>query len=248
MRIVFSLDTWPALQEFSGDDQNDLGAAASLAELAGVDSLRLSINEEGTPVRETDVEILRRAARRMELRMPVSLNLLKVPLGARPDRVVLVGEQHGATGAAPPVDARVSGAALGSVLRSLAEAGIAASVRVAPELDAIRAAHAQGVDDVELFTGYLVDLPDGERRGALVTLGDSARLASKLRLGIAVAGGLDDRNVGEVLEAAPAIERVVFGRGLARRSLLVGLDRAIRDFEARIGSGNRTRDRGDWIR
>jgi len=234
MRIVLSLDSWPALREFAGDDRSDLGAAASLAELAGVDTLRLSINEDLAPVRETDVDTLRRAARSFELRMPISQNLLKVPLEARPDRVVLVGERHEASGPAPPVDARVSGAALGSVLRSLEEAGIATSVRVAPELDAIRAVHAQGVSNVELFTGYLVDLPDAERRAALVTLGDTTRLASKLRLGIAVAGGLDDRNIREVLEAAPSAERVVFGRGLARRALLIGLDQAIRDFTARM--------------
>lgn len=166
--------------------------------------------------------------------MPVSQNLLKIPLEARPDRVVLAGHRYEAMGLAPPVDARVSGAALGTVLRSLEDAGIAASVRVAPELDAIRAVHAQGVSDVERFTGYLVDLPDPERRAALVTLGDTTRLASKLRLKIAVAGGLDDRNVGDVLEAAPSAERVVLGRGLARRALLVGLDRAIRDFDARM--------------
>jgi pyridoxine 5'-phosphate synthase PdxJ len=234
MRLVLSLDSWPALREFAGDDRSDLGAAASLAELAGVDTLRLSINEDLAPVRETDVDTLRRAARSFELRMPISQNLLKVPLEARPDRVVLVGERHEASGPAPPVDARVSGAALGSVLRSLEEAGITTSVRVAPELDAIRAVHAQGVANVELFTGYLVDLPDAERRAALVTLGDTARLASKLRLGIAVAGGLDDRNIREVLEAAPSAERVVFGRGLARRALLIGLDQAIRDFSARM--------------
>lgn len=234
MRIVLSLDSWPSLREFAGDDRSDLGAAAHLAELAGVESLRLSINEELHPVRETDVDTLRRAARSMELRMPVSANLLKIPLEARPDRVVLVGERHEAVGPAPPVDARVSGAPLASVLRSLAEAGIAASVRVAPDLDAIRAVHAQGVADVELFTGHLVDLPQAERRAALQALGDTARLAAKLRMGIALAGGLDDRNVREVIDAAPSAERVVFGRGLARRALLVGLDRAVRDFHDRL--------------
>jgi pyridoxine 5'-phosphate synthase PdxJ len=234
MRIVLSLDTWPALRDFAGGDRSELGAAAALAELAGVDSLRLSINADLSPVREVDVDALRRAARSFELRMPVSQALLKIPLDARPDRVVLVGERHEATGPAPPVDGRVAGPELGIVLRSLAEAGIATSVRIAPEVDAIRAVHAQGVSDVELFTGYLVDLPDAERRGALTTLGDTTRLASKLRLGIAIAGGLDERNIGEILAMAPAAERVVFGRGLARRALLVGLDRAVRDFRDRM--------------
>ncbi|HPG26536.1 MAG: pyridoxine 5'-phosphate synthase [Spirochaetaceae bacterium] len=236
MRITLSLDSWPALRDFAGSERSELAAAASLAELAGVDALRLSINEDLAPVRETDVETLRRSARVFELRMPVSQSLLKVPLSARPDRVVLVGERHDGTGAAPPVDARVAGSTLGGVLRSLEEAGLPVGVRVAPDLDAVRAVHALGVRDVELFTGYLVDLPEAERRSALVSLGDTARLASKLRLGLAVAGGLDDRNVREVLAAAPAAERVVFGRSLARRALLVGLDRAVRDFADRMRS------------
>lgn len=234
MQIVLSLDSWAALRDFANHNRSELGAAAALSELAGVDGLRLSINDDLTPVREADVDELRRAARAFELRMPVSQNLLKVPLQARPDRVVLVGEHRESIGFASPVDARVAGPGLGVVLRSLEEAGIAVSVRIMPEVDAIRAVHALGVGDVELFTGHLIDLPDAERRAALVLLGDTARLASKLRLGIAVCGGLDERNVGEVLAAAPSVERVVFGRGLARRALLVGLDRAIRDFRERM--------------
>jgi pyridoxine 5-phosphate synthase len=229
MRIVVSLDSWPALRDFAGDDQSELGKAASLAELAGVDSLRLGIQEELSPVRESDVVQLRAAARSLELRMPISQTLVKLALATRPDRVVLVGDRHSATGPVPPVDARVAGAALASVLRSLSEARIRTTVRVNPELDAVRAAHVQGGADVELFTGWLVDLPETERKTALVGLGDAARLASKLRMGMALAGGLDDRNLREVIDAAPSAERIVLGRGLARRALLVGLDRAVRD-------------------
>jgi pyridoxine 5-phosphate synthase len=235
MRVVLSLDSWPALREFAGDGRSELMAAVGLAELAGVDALRLSINEDLQPVRESDVDALRRAARHIELRMPISQTLLKVPLETRPDRVVLVGDLHEAVGHAPPVDARIAASGLGSVMRSLDEAGIKTTVRVAPDLDAVRAVHAEGVTDIELFTGHLVDLPENERRGALVALGDAARLASKLRLGIAVAGGLDDRNAREVLDAAAGTSRIVFGRGLARRALLVGLDRAVRDFRERLG-------------
>lgn len=234
MRIVVSLDSWPALRDFAGDDRSELGHAASLAELAGVDGLRLGIQEELAPVRESDVLALRAAARSLELRMPISPVLAKLALSARPDRVVLVGDRHAATGPVPPVDARVSGPALAALLRTFADARIRTSVRVAPDLDAVRAAHVQGVADVELFTGWLVDLPETERRTALVALGDAARLASKLRMGIALAGGLDDRNLAEVIEAAPAAERVVLGRGLARRALLVGLDRAVRDHRDRM--------------
>lgn len=232
MRMVLSLDSWPALRELAEGGERELMAAASLAELAGVDSLRLSINEELLPVRENDVAALRRAAEKVELRMPISQSLLKVPLEARPDRVVLAGVKHENFGHAPPVDARIA-EGLTTVLRSLDDAGIPTSVRVAPDLDAVRAVHAEGVKDVELFTGYIVDLPDAERGAALLALGDAARLASKLRMSVALSGGLDDRNAREVVAAVPSADRVVVGRGLARRALLVGLDRAVRDFQSR---------------
>lgn len=234
MKIVVSLDSWPALRELAGDDRSDLGLAASVAELAGVDAVRLGIQEELSPVRESDVVALRAAARAFELRMPVSPTLAKLALSARPDRVVLVGDRHAGAGPMPPVDPRVAGPSLTAILRTLAEARIRTTVRVAPELDAVRAAHAQGVADLELFTGWLVDLPDAEKRAALVGLGDAARLASKLRMGIALAGGLDDRNLREVIDAAPSAERIVLGRALARRALLVGLDRAVRDHRDRM--------------
>ncbi|MBK7947508.1 MAG: pyridoxine 5'-phosphate synthase [Deltaproteobacteria bacterium] len=234
MKIVVSLDSWPALRELAGDDRSDLGLAASVAELAGVDAVRLGIQEELSPVRESDVVALRAAARSFELRMPVSPTLAKLALAARPDRVVLVGDRHAGAGPMPPVDPRVAGPSLTAILRTLAEARIRTTVRVAPELDAVRAAHAQGVADLELFTGWLVDLPDAEKRTALVGLGDAARLASKLRMGIALAGGLDDRNLREVIDAAPSAERIVLGRALARRALLVGLDRAVRDHRDRM--------------
>jgi len=234
MRIVASLARSPPLRDFAGDDESELVKAASLAELAGVDALRLGVQEELAPVRESDVVALRGAARALELRMPIAPGLAKLALSTRPDRVVLVGDRHAAVGPVPPVDVRVAGPALAAQLRNLAEARLAVSVRVAPELDAVRAAHAAGVADVELFTGFLVDLPEQERRAALVGLGDAARLASKLRMGIALAGGLDDRNLRDVIEAAPAAERVVLGRSLARRALLVGLDRAVRDHRDRM--------------
>ena len=46
--------------------------------------------------------------------------------------------------------------------------------------------------------------------------------------------GMEAADDAEVIEAAPAAERVVLGRGLARRALLVGLDRAVRDHRDRM--------------
>jgi pyridoxine 5-phosphate synthase len=87
---------------------------------------------------------------------------------------------------------------------------------------------------VELYTGALVDLPRAERHNALKQLGDAARLASKLQLGLGLAGGLGYRTLVEVVQAAPAAERIAIGRAALTRAMLVGLDRALRDLRALV--------------
>ena len=80
-----------------------------------------------------------------------------------------------------------------------------------------------------------MDLPPRDRARELETLGDAARLASKLRLHVAVGGGLGYRSVRELIEYAPVVAAVAVGRAAVARAVLVGLDRALRDLRARVG-------------
>ena len=228
-RLSLCLDSLPALREIAGT-QFDLSAATSLAELAGVESLRLGIDEDLRPVAEADVQGLRRTAQLFELRMPASTVLLKVALETRPDVVVLAGDTFEGTLASRPVDLRSQSSGLTAVVRTLEEAGIDVAMLVTPALDSVKAAHGLGVQTIELFTGATVDLPGVERRGRLEGLADAARLAAKLRMSVGIGGGLDYRSVSEVLSVAPAVARVSVGRALLARALLVGMDRAARDF------------------
>ncbi len=87
-KLTLALDALPSLREATHSDI-DVAAAATLAELAGVDAIRLGVTDDLKPVTEQDVLETRRAARVLELRMPPSPALLKVALEARPNRVML---------------------------------------------------------------------------------------------------------------------------------------------------------------
>jgi pyridoxine 5-phosphate synthase len=232
--LTLELDALPSLREAIAARDVDLPAAAALAELAGVDAVRLGVNPDLKPVREEDLRDTRRAARRLELRMPPLESLVRVALDVRPDAVLLASDRREGLTAASPLDFRSGAGGLAGVLRAFADAGIGVSVLVAPSLDAVKSAHASGVSQVELYTGALVDLPAAERRNALKQLGDAARLASKLQLGLGLAGGLGYRSLPEVIQAAPAVERIAVGRAALTRSMLVGLDRALRDLRALV--------------
>ena len=227
-----ALDAVPTLRDAAAAPDCDLETAASLAQLAGVDALRLGISEELRPVTEDDVRAVRRKARRFELRMPATQGTLKVALEIRPDLVVLAGPGWDSPCAPAPIDLRGRDAALVPIVRALEEAHIATAVLVVPELETVKATHGLGVGGVEFYTGATVDLPTAERREGFEKLGDAARLAAKLRLSIAAGGGLGYATLSEVLAVAPSCERVAAGRALIARALLVGLDRAIRDFRA----------------
>jgi len=231
-RLSLCLDSLPALREAAGAAPVDLGAAATIAELAGVDALRLGVGDDLRPVSEADVHALRRSARVLELRMAPTQSMLKVALETRPDTVLLASEGWEGNLVARPLDPAGADASLGAVIRTLEEAGLAVGLLVAPELESVKAAHGLGVQGVELYTGSTVDLPARERRPTLDALGDAVRLASKLRLQIGLGGGLDFRSTGELLRAAPAADTISVGRSLIARALLVGLDRAARDFLA----------------
>jgi pyridoxine 5-phosphate synthase len=230
--LTLELDALPSLRDAMAASDVDLPAASTLAELAGVDAVRLGVNPDLKPVREEDLRDTRRAARRLELRMSPIEPLVRVALDVRPNLVLLASDHREGRVAASPLDFRTSAAGLSGFQRALADAGIGVAALVAPTLDAVKMAHAHGLLHVELYTGALVDLPANERRKALDALGDAARLAAKLGLGLGLAGGLGYRSLPEVIQAAPAADRVAVGRAALTRAVLVGLDRALRDLRA----------------
>jgi pyridoxine 5-phosphate synthase len=230
--LVAGLDALCALREASGRLGPDLAAAATLASLAGADAVRLGAGEEGRPASEADLRDAGRAAP-LELRIAPTPSLVKVALEARPARVVLAAEGRD-RGFAAPLDLRLAGPTLAGAVRTLRDAGLRVGALLAPDLEAVKAAHAADVETAVLWTGATIDLPEPARRSAFERLGDAARLAAKLRLEVGLAGALGLRDLAPALAAAPVTERVCVGRALVARAALVGVERAVRDFRERL--------------
>ncbi len=233
--LTLALDALPGLRDATLSNDIDLAAAATLAELAGVDAIRLGVNEDLKPVREEDVCEVRRAARRFELRMPPAQSSIRVALAARPDSVLLAGEGRDGRSVSRPLDLGGRGVSVAPIVRSLGEAGIPVSVLVAPNIESVKRAHGEGIIGVEFLTAAIVDLPAPERSRELERLGDAARMAAKLRLVVGLGGGLGYGTLREVIQAAPVAERIAVGRAALTRAVLVGLDRALRDLRELVG-------------
>ncbi len=101
--LTLELDALPSLRDAMAATDVDLPAASALAELAGVDAVRLGVNPDLKPVREEDLRDTRRAARHLELRMPPLESLVRVALDVRPDAVLLASDSREGRAAASPV-------------------------------------------------------------------------------------------------------------------------------------------------
>lgn len=225
--LVVDLDAAAALREAAGGREPRLPGVGLAAELAGADAVRVSASEALRPVREADLHDLRRVVRQLELRLAPTPSLLKLALEVRPERVVLAGEPNAGRIDAAPLDAGALRAVLPPAARALREAGIPAWARLTPDPEAVKLARGAEVVGVELCAEGIVELPPRERVVALDRCADAARIAAKLRFAVAVGGGLDRAGVRAVLDAAPSVERLVIGRALIGRALLVGMDRAV---------------------
>jgi pyridoxine 5-phosphate synthase len=234
-RLTLSLDALAILRSEARVRDVDVAVAATLAELAAVDAVRLGVNEDLLPVSAQDVSDVRRVVRTLELALPIDPSLVKIALEAQPERVLLADAGRGGGLPCEPIDLRGRGVSLAPMVRPLADGGIPVSVLIKPELEAVKTVHAEGVEGVEFYTGAIIDLPPVERVRELEKLGDAARLASKLRMHIAAGGGLGYRSVADVIENAPVLAAVVVGRAVIARAVLIGLDRALRDLRALVG-------------
>jgi len=234
-RLTLNLDSLAILRAAAGASAVDLGAAAMMAELAAVDAVRLGVNEDLLPVSEQDIADVRRAVQGFDLALPVNPTLIKVAMEAQPDRVLLAAESGNGGLPRMPLELCGRSVSLAPMVRGLSDSGVPVAALVKPEIEAVKIAHSEGVHAVELYTGSIVDLPPGDRARELERFGDAARLASKLRLQVTAGGGIGYRTLPDLIDCAPSIAGVAIGRAAVARSVLVGLDRAVRDLRDLLG-------------
>jgi pyridoxine 5-phosphate synthase len=232
-RCCVSLNGLVAWRDAVGEEI-DLAGIAALVDLAGGDHIRLSISENQTGIRESDLQRLAQSVPLFELCMPPLQSMLRLALEIRPGRVLLIEEDRYGTASYGPLDLHKADAEVAPILRGLSDADIPTGAIVAPDLDNVKAAHSVGFRSIELYTRYAADLPEEKRGPELARLTDASMLAAKLRFDISIGGGLDFRNVNPILNAVPMAVQVTIGRSILTRSLFVGIDRAIRDFRSLV--------------
>jgi len=206
-------------------------SAAVAAEIAGIDGITVQLREDRMDITDRDVAVLKEVVQ-SHLNIAVTMNddMVKKVVTWLPDMVTLL---PAATELSmdQSLDVVTNLEYLEDVVTQLQANNIVVSALIKPDPQQIRAAARVRLDYVQINTAPLATIGDLGTMGDMVEqIRSVAIAANKLGLGVAAGRGLNEQALKE-LSDIPLIEEFNIGRSIIAKSLLVGMERAVKQFK-----------------
>jgi pyridoxine 5-phosphate synthase len=207
-------------------------AAAVLAELAGADGITAHLREDRRHIQDRDVRLLRETvSTHLNLEMAATAEMVSIALNLKPDYVTLVPEKRTEVTTEGGLDVAGQLENLKKVVDQLQSAQIPVSLFVDADSAQVQASQASGAQFIELHTGCYANAQDPQSVAKeLEHLRQGCAQAITLGLRVNAGHGLTYRNVYPVA-ILPGMEELNIGHSIISRSVLVGIDRAIREMK-----------------
>lgn len=233
--LTVLVDHVATLREAIQSPQPDPVAAAMLADMAGADGIGVYLREDRQYIQERDVRLLRQSVHsRLVLYMSATSEMLGFALDVSPERVVLlppVGEDGTVERG---MDVLVYNKEVLEMVDTLQANGISVGVTVDPEPSQIKSVHQMRANWVQLFSGKLGTAQSAASQNMeWDKIVDAIKMAHRLRLHIAVGGGLNYRLI-KLFSGLPEIDEFSLGRSIVAKAVMVGMETAVRDMVSLI--------------
>jgi pyridoxine 5-phosphate synthase len=206
-------------------------SAAVVAELAGADGIGVYLREDYQYIQEQDLRLLRQTVRgRLVVHMAPTSEMVGIALDIKPERVIIVPE-IGEDG--PPeegLDLMMHGERIFETIDSLQSNGISVGVSIPAEPEQAKKAHQIGAFWIQIHAGRLqTAATPASQTQTLDKIIDTIKMAHKLRLRIAVGGGLDYRLI-RLFKNLHEIDEFSLGQNLISRAVLKGIEPAVQEM------------------
>ncbi|MFQ5894977.1 MAG: pyridoxine 5'-phosphate synthase, partial [Nitrospinota bacterium] len=193
------------------------------------------LREDRRHIQERDLRLLRQVVRgKLNLEMAPVEEMRRIAIEVRPQQATLVPERRQEVTTEGGLDAAELRAPLKEFITPLREGGIQVSLFIDPDPRQVDAAAELGADYVELNTARYAEARTGEGRAREArTVGETAKGASRLGLGVHAGHGLTYLNV-EAIAAIPELEELNIGHSIVSHGVFVGFERAVREMAALV--------------
>lgn len=221
-----------------GFGEPDPVEAARVCEAAGAHGITAHLREDRRHIQDRDVWKLRQTAKRLNLEMANTPEIIEIALKLKPDIVCIVPERRMEVTTEGGLDVAAAEDSLTDLRKRMNDAGIEVSLFIAPDREQIEASARVGSQFIELHTGRFAEA-FFEKTGAiqkspvtcpeLERLISGAELAHALGLRVNAGHGLNYENL-PALFAVPHLEELNIGHSIVSRSIFSGMENAVMEI------------------
>jgi pyridoxine 5-phosphate synthase len=234
-KLGVNIDHVATVREARKTNEPDPVWAATLAELGGADGITLHLREDRRHIQDRDLRVMRQTvAVPMNLELACAEDVLRLACEIKPPLATLVPERREEVTTEGGLDVVGNRPLVADAIRRLRDAGISVSLFLDPDSAQIDAGAAAGADAVELHTGaYANTTASGEVERQLEKLRVASKYVRDAGLTLHAGHGLTYRNVQPVA-AIDGMQDLNIGHSIIARSIMVGLEQAVRDMKRLI--------------
>jgi pyridoxine 5-phosphate synthase len=242
-RLSVNVDHVATLRQARGATYPDPVEAARIAEAAGASGITVHLRVDRRHVQDRDVERLRESVRgKLNLEMSTADEMIEIALRVRPDQVTLVPERAEEVTTEGGLDLLRQGERVADAAERLGTAGIAVSLFVDPDLRQVEAIGGLPGKAMRWISGFEINTDSYSRARDAVEatfeldkVAQAAVLGRGLGLHLYAGHGLRTDNVRPIA-SLQGMEELNIGHFLVSRTVLVGMDAAVREMLAAMGN------------
>jgi pyridoxine 5-phosphate synthase len=208
-------------------------AAAMLAELGGADGITVHLREDHRHIQERDVRAIKETIKtRLNLELALAPEILEFALKLKPYSATFVPEKREELTTEGGLDVITHREKLEPVIKEFKDRGIIVSLFIDPDPEQIAMAAEIGAQYIEIHTGRYCDaVTEAETNHEFALIDQACITATNLGLLVNAGHGLNYRNVREIANL-PDIKELNIGHSIIGHSIMVGIERAVREMKA----------------
>jgi pyridoxine 5-phosphate synthase len=235
IRLGVNIDHVATVRQARRALEPDPIAAAVLALIGGADGITVHLREDRRHIQDRDVRLLRQVVtNRLNLELSVAKDIVAIACEVKPDEATLVPERREELTTEGGLDVVKHQSAVAGAMQQLQKAGVAVSLFIDPDIRQIELARMLGAKAIEIQTARFSSArTPADRQRELDLLGESTEFAKQQGLHVHMGHGLNYENVHAVARIA-GVEELNIGHSIVSRSVLVGMERAVREMKEAI--------------
>lgn len=232
-RLGVNIDHIATLREVRKASYPDPFDALPILLKCGVDQVTLHLREDKRHIQDADVKQFIAAAKiPVNLEMAVTKEMVAFASRHKPHTCTFVPEKRQEITTEGGLNLFQKTIFISKAIQALAGKGIRVSLFIDPDTRQIQKASELGVEAIELHTGSYAEACGGSReKTELKRLQKAVTQAQSLGLHVFAGHGLTLKNVRPLVKIK-GIEEYNIGHSIIARSVMVGLEKAIREMQS----------------